>query len=111
MREVLDEVDLPVEVLGLPATLSFEFVEPGEPAVRQMLTALVAQEAVKRSVLFSAHPRQCAAQGDRDLSITLEAFREALLVARDAIRENRVDEVLEVSLSPAIVPRIVQEAR
>ena len=111
MREVLDEVDLPMEVHGLPATPSFEFVEPGDPAVRHNLTVLVAQEAVKRGVLFNAHPRQCADHDDRDLSLTLEAFAEVLLVARDAIRENCVDEVLEVSRAPAIVPRMVQAAR
>ena len=72
--------------------------------------ALVSQETAKRGVLLMAHPRHSSAHGDRDLSITLEAFREALLVTRNAIDQNRVDEVLEASLAPAIIPRMVQES-
>ena len=110
MREVLDEVDLPMQVGGLPATPSYEFVGPDDPHERQKLMALVSQETAKRGVLLMAHPRHSSAHGDRDLSITLEAFREALLVTRKAIDQNRVDEVLEASLAPAIIPRMVQES-
>ena len=80
MREVLDEVDLPMQVGGLPATPSYEFTGPDDPEERQKLMALVSQETAKRGVLLMAHPRHSSAHGDRDLSITLEAFREALLV-------------------------------
>ena len=110
MREVLDEVDLPMQVGGLPATPSYEFTGPDDPEERQKLMALVSQETAKRGVLLMAHPRHSSAHGDRDLSITLEAFREALLVTRNAIDQNRVDEVLEASLAPAIIPRMVQES-
>ena len=46
-----------------------------------------------------------ALQFSRDLGITLEVFREALLVTKDAIGRNAVDDVLEASLAPAIIPR------
>ena len=65
----------------------------------------MAQEAAKRGILFNTHPRHSSAHDDRDLGVTLEAFRDALLVTKDAIGRNAVDDVLEASLAPAIIPR------
>ena len=105
MREVLDEVDLPVEISGMPATPGFNFTEPADPDETKKLDVLVAQEAAKRGILFNAHPRHSWAHDDRDLGATLDAFRDALLVAKDAIGRDAVDDVLEASLAPAIIPR------
>ena len=105
MREVLDEVDLPVEIDGMPATPGFHFTAAGKPDEAKKLDTLVAQETAKRGILFNGHPRHSSAHNDRDLGLTLEAFRDALLVAKDAIGRNAVDDVLEASLAPAIIPR------
>ena len=83
LREVLDEMDLPVEVAGLAATPGFTFTEPFDAEHQKKLNVLVAQETAKRGVLFNTHPRHSAAHSDRDLGITLEAFRDALRVAKD----------------------------
>ncbi len=105
MQEVLDEVDLPVKISGMPATPGITFTDPFDADESKKLNALVAQEAAKRGVLFNTHPRHSSAHDDRDLGITLEVFREALLVTKDAIGRNTVDDVLEASLAPAIIPR------
>ncbi|MDE2767751.1 MAG: aminotransferase class III-fold pyridoxal phosphate-dependent enzyme [Chloroflexota bacterium] len=105
MREVLDEMDLPVEIAGLPATPGFTFTGPSDAEESKKLNVLVAQETAKRGVLFNTHPRHSSAHTDRDLGITLEVFRDALAVAKDALARNGVDDVLEASLAPALVPR------
>ena len=111
MREVLDEMDLPVEISGLPETPGFTFREPFGAEESKKLNVLVAQEAAKRGVLFNTHPRHSAAHSDRDLGITLEVFRDALLVVKDALGRNAVDDVLEASLAPALIPRPSVERR
>ena len=105
MQEVLDEVDLPVKISGMPATPGITFTDPFDADESKKLNALVAQEAAKRGILFNTHPRHSTAHDDRDLGMTLEVFREALLVTKDAIGRNAVDDVLEASLAPAIIPR------
>ena len=105
MQEVLDEVDLPVKISGMPATPGITFTDPFDADESKKLNALVAQEAAKRGILFNTHPRHSSAHDDRDLGMTLEVFREALLVTKDAIGRNAVDDVLEASLAPAIIPR------
>ena len=111
MQEVLEEVDLPVEISGMPATPGITFAEPFDADESKKLNALVAQETAKRGVLFNTHPRHSSAHDDRDLGLTLEAFREALLVTKDAIGRNAVDDVLEASLAPAIIPRPTVKAK
>ena len=111
MQEVLDEMDLPVAISGLPATPGFTFTEPFDAEESKKLNVLVAQETAKRGVLFNTHPRHSSAHSDRDLGVTLEAFRDALLVAKDAIGSNDVDNVLEASLAPALIPRPSVEPR
>lgn len=105
MREVLDEVGLPIDISGLPATPDIAFPAAENADEAKKITTLIAQEAVKRGVLFNAHPRHSWAHDDRDLGITLDAFRDALLVTKDAIGRNAVDDVLEASLAPALIPR------
>ena len=105
MREVLDEMDLPVDVAGLPATPGFSFTEPFDAEESKKLTVLVAQETARRGVLFNTHPRHSSVHSARDLGLTLEAFRDALLVAKDAIGRQAIDDVLEASLAPALIPR------
>jgi glutamate-1-semialdehyde 2,1-aminomutase len=105
MREVLDEMDLPVEISGLAATPGFTFTQPVGADISKKLNVLVAQESVKRGVLFNTHPRHSSAHSDRDLGVTLEAFRDALLVVKDALASAAVDDVLEASLAPALIPR------
>ncbi len=111
MREVLDEMDLPVEISGLPATPGFSFTEPSDAEATKKLNVLVAQETAKRGVLFNTHPRHSSAHNDRDLGITLEAFRDALGVVKDALARNAVDDALEASLAPALIPRPSMERR
>ena len=111
MREVLDEMDLPVEISGLPETPGFTFAEPFGAEEAKKLNVLVAQETAKRGVLFNTHPRHSSAHSDRDLGITLEAFRDALVVVKDAVARRAVDDVLEASLAPALIPRPSVERR
>ena len=105
MREVLDEMDLPVEISGLPATPGFTFSDPFDAEATKTLNVLVAQETAKRGVLFNAHPRHSSAHSDHDLGMTLEAYRDALGVVKDALARDSVDDVLEASLAPALIPR------
>ena len=111
MQEVLDEMDLPVEISGLPATPGFTFTATLDAEEPKKLNVLVAQEAAKRGVLFNTHPRHSSAHSDRDLGVTLEAFRDALLVVKDAIARKAVDDVLEASLAPALIPRPAVQPR
>ena len=89
----------------MPATPGFHFTAASDPHEAKKIDTLIAQEAVKRGVLFNGHPRHSSAHDDRDLGMTLETFRDALLVAKDAIARDAVDEVLEASLAPALIPR------
>ena len=108
MREVLDEVRVPVEIGGRPATPTFLFTEPDDPQETRKRSVLISQELAKRGVLSSAAPHHSAAHSDADLSLTLEAFREALVVARDAIDRHAVDDVLEASIEPEVFRRLVR---
>ena len=107
MREVLDEVEVPVEISGLPAATHFTFSAPDDAAEVKKRNVLAAQEMAKRGVLMNTAPYHSAAHGDADLSITLDAFREALIVARDAIAKDGVDDVLEATIRPNIFRRMV----
>ncbi|MBM4438302.1 MAG: aminotransferase class III-fold pyridoxal phosphate-dependent enzyme [Actinobacteria bacterium] len=105
LREVLDEVELPLRIFGPPQQLSLLFEGPDIAGVTNKHWALVAQEMAKRGVLFTTHPKHCAAHTGPDLGITLEAFREALIVTRDAIAANSVDTVLEAKLETPVLHR------
>ena len=108
MQEVLDEVGVPLEINGLPQVPTFTFTSPQDPGEIKKRNVLVAQEMAKRGVLCNTAPHHSAAHSDADLGITLEAFRGALTVARDAIHQDNVDEVLEASVQPEILTRMVR---
>ena len=110
LQEVLDEVELPIEISGLPATPHFTFTDPDDPIEVRKRMVLLVQEMAKRGVLTGPGvPHQSAAHDDTDLGITLDAFRAACLVARDAIRDTGgVDEVLEARIYEPIFRRMVR---
>ncbi len=87
-------VDRFVQCTGLPPRTVMSFTD--ECSRDDLLVkSLFQQECLKRGVLFSGGHNLCFSHTDDDIEYTLRVYRSALEIVGQAIRRNRVKELLE----------------
>ena len=60
-----------------------------------MVKSLFQQECLKRGVLFSGGHNLCFSHSNEDIEYTLRVYRAAMEITGEAIRRDRVEEMLE----------------
>lgn len=87
-------VDRLVRCAGLPPRTVMSFSdECGRDDL--LVKSLFQQECLKRGVLFSGGHNLCFSHTDEDIEYTLRVYRTALEIVGQAVRRNRVEEMLE----------------
>ena len=83
-----------VRCAGLPprTVVSF-FDESGRESL--LVKSLFQQECLKRGVLFSGAHNLCFSHSNEDIEYTLRVYRAAMEITGEAIRRDRVEEMLE----------------
>jgi len=83
-----------VRCAGLPprTVVSF-FDESGRESL--LVKSLFQQECLKRGVLFSGAHNLCFSHSNEDIEYTLRVYRAAMEITGEAIRRDKVEEMLE----------------
>jgi glutamate-1-semialdehyde aminotransferase len=91
------ELGLDGKLIGLPFRMAYAFREP-EPTRRMLMRTLLHQELLGRGILtFRGFMLPSLAHGDAELTQTLEAFRAALRLVREAADADDFERHLEIA--------------
>jgi len=83
-----------VRCAGLPPRTEVSFFdESGRESL--LVKSLFQQECVKRGVLFSGGHNLCFSHSNEDIEHTLRVYRAAMEITGEAIRRDKVEEMLE----------------
>jgi len=90
---------------GLDAHTAVRFVDsPGNDSLE--MKSLFQQEAIKRGILFGGVHNLCFGHSDDDINTTLEAYRDAMAVLKQAIEENDIEKYLQgAKIQPVFRPQ------
>jgi len=79
---------------GLDAHAAIRFVDADGNDSLDM-KSLFQQEVIKQGILFNGVHNICFSHSDDDINTTLESYRNAMPVLKQAIKENNIDKYLE----------------
>ncbi|NQT71910.1 MAG: aminotransferase class III-fold pyridoxal phosphate-dependent enzyme [Chloroflexi bacterium] len=69
------------------------------------MKSLFQQETIKRGILFNGIHNFCYSHSDDDIQVTLDAYRDAMVILKKAIEENALEEYLEgTAVQPVFRP-------
>ncbi len=106
LNEVADDVGLAVECSGIAWHPHLKFAET-DPQIQTQLATLYIQEMAKRGCHGYASFYLNAAQGEAELTQTLNAARETFSILVSALRDNQLEDRLECELRSDSFRRLV----
>jgi glutamate-1-semialdehyde 2,1-aminomutase len=107
MNAVAGEVGLDVRCAGIDVHPHLQFAV-ADAKMKSQVTTLYIQEMAKRGCHGYASFYLNAAQGEPELSQTMQAAREALTIIRNALATNTVEQRLECAVQQDAFPRLVR---
>jgi hypothetical protein len=95
LRRVCSAVDLDISFSGYPPVFGFDFGVADSMTLKTLLT----QEFAKRGVHGGTHANMMYALKNSDLDEVLKAFKEIAPILKDAIENDRVNDLLDVPIA------------
>ncbi|MCP3691098.1 MAG: hypothetical protein GY917_02785, partial [Planctomycetaceae bacterium] len=106
LNEIADDIGLAVECSGIAWHPHLKFAET-DPQIQTQLATLYIQEMAKRGCHGYASFYLNAAQGEAELTQTLNAARETFSILASALRDNQFEDRLECELRSDSFRRLV----
>lgn len=83
-----------LQAVGLPCRSAIQFLAPSEEETR-IWKSLFQQEALRRGILFAGGHNPSFAHREKEIETTLFAYRDAMRILAEALREDNVIERLQ----------------